>query len=101
MQNGSCVVYESTVYPGATEEVCVPILEQKSGFKLGVDFVVGYSPERINPGDKLHELSNNIKIISGSDPKTVEFLSKVYGKVVKGRNPSDIFHQGSRGSQGH
>ncbi len=83
MQNGSCVVYESTVYPGATEEVCVPILEQKSGFKLGVDFVVGYSPERINPGDKLHELSNNIKIISGSDPKTVEFLSKVYGKVVK------------------
>lgn len=83
MKNGSCVVYESTVYPGATEEVCVPILERESGFKLGVDFVVGYSPERINPGDKLHKLGNNVKIVSGSDPKTVEFLSKVYGKVVK------------------
>ena len=83
MKNGSCVVYESTVYPGATEEVCVPILERESGFKLGVDFAVGYSPERINPGDKLHKLGNNVKIVSGSDPRTVEFLSKVYGKVVK------------------
>ncbi|MFH1103039.1 MAG: nucleotide sugar dehydrogenase [Pseudomonadota bacterium] len=83
MTKGSCVVYESTVYPGATEEVCVPILENESGFKFGTDFIVGYSPERINPGDRQHRLENIVKIVSGSDDQTAQFLSRVYGKVVK------------------
>jgi len=83
LQKGSCVVYESTVYPGATEEVCVPILEVESGLKFGRDFTVGYSPERINPGDKVHTLDKITKIVSGSDPATCDLLAKVYGKVVK------------------
>ena len=83
LQKGSCVVYESTVYPGATEEVCVPILEAESGLKLGQDFSVGYSPERINPGDKVHTLDKIMKIVSGSDQSTCDLLAKVYGKVVK------------------
>jgi UDP-N-acetyl-D-galactosamine dehydrogenase len=80
---GSCVVYESTVYPGVTEEVCVPILEKTSGLKLGVDFTVGYSPERINPGDKTHTLDKIVKIVSGSDDETTRLLSSVYGKVTE------------------
>ncbi len=80
---GACVVYESTVFPGATEEVCVPILEETSGFSLGTDFTVGYSPERINPGDKVHTLEKITKIVSGSDLPTTELLAGVYGKVVK------------------
>ncbi len=80
---GSCIVFESTVYPGATEEICVPILEQESGFILGRDFTVGYSPERINPGDKEHTLESIVKVVSGSDEKTADFLSDVYGMVVK------------------
>ena len=80
---GSCIVFESTVYPGATEEVCVPILEQESGFILGRDFTVGYSPERINPGDKEHTLESIVKVVSGSDEETANFLSDVYGTVVK------------------
>jgi len=83
LQKGSCVVYESTVYPGATEEVCIPILEAESGLKFGQDFTVGYSPERINPGDKVHSLDKIMKIVSGSDPATCNLLAKVYGKVVK------------------
>jgi UDP-N-acetyl-D-galactosamine dehydrogenase len=83
LQKGSCVVYESTVYPGATEEVCIPILEAESGFKFERDFTVGYSPERINPGDKVHTLDKIMKIVSGSDPATCDLLAKVYGKVVK------------------
>jgi len=83
LQKGSCVVYESTVYPGATKEVCVPILEVESGLKFGRDFTVGYSPERINPGDKVHTLDKITKIVSGSDPATCDLLAKVYGKVVK------------------
>jgi len=83
LQKGSCVVYESTVYPGATEEVCIPILEAESGLKFGQDFSVGYSPERINPGDKVHTLDKIMKIVSGSDPATCDLLAKVYGKVVK------------------
>jgi UDP-N-acetyl-D-galactosamine dehydrogenase len=82
LQKGSCIVYESTVYPGATEEVCIPILEAESGLKFGQDFTVGYSPERINPGDKVHTLENIMKIVSGSDPATCEMLAKVYGQVV-------------------
>ncbi len=80
---GSCVVFESTVYPGATEEVCVPLIEAHSGLSLGRDFTVGYSPERINPGDKVHTLDRIIKIVSGSDPETAGLLAAVYGRVVK------------------
>ena len=83
MQKGSCIVFESTVYPGATEEVCLPILERESGLKYGTDFTLGYSPERINPGDKEHSLENIVKIVSGSDQDTAGFLSDVYGMVIK------------------
>ncbi len=80
---GACVAYESTVYPGATEEVCIPILEKQSGLKFGRDFTVGYSPERINPGDKEHTFERIIKVVSGSDDQTLRFLADVYGAVVK------------------
>lgn len=83
LQKGSIVVYESTVYPGVTEEVCVPILEKESGLKCGVDFKVGYSPERINPGDKLHRLTNIKKIVSGMDAETLEEVAGVYQIVVE------------------
>ncbi len=83
MTKGSCITFESTVYPGATEEVCVPILERESSLKFGMNFTVGYSPERINPGDKMHRLENIVKIVSGSDQDTTRLLSEVYGKVVK------------------
>ena len=79
---GSIVVYESTVYPGVTEEVCVPILERESGLKCGVDFKIGYSPERINPGDKIHRLETITKIVSGMDEETLECVAKVYELVV-------------------
>ncbi len=80
---GTCVVFESTVYPGATEDDCVPILEERSGMKFGTDFTVGYSPERINPGDKTHTLESVVKIVSGSDEQTLNLLTGVYGKIVK------------------
>jgi UDP-N-acetyl-D-galactosamine dehydrogenase len=80
---GSCVVYESTVYPGVTEDVCVPILERESKLKFGRDFTVGYSPERINPGDKVHTVDNTIKIISASDAATLNLLEGIYSAVVK------------------
>lgn len=83
LQAGSCVVYESTVYPGVTEDVCVPVLEKESKLKFGRDFVVGYSPERINPGDKIHTLDKTIKIISASSGMALDFLMKIYGRVVK------------------
>lgn len=79
---GSIVVYESTVYPGVTEEVCVPILERESGLKCGVDFKVGYSPERINPGDKVHRLETITKIVSGMDKESLDVIAKVYELVV-------------------
>ena len=82
LTRGSIVVYESTVYPGVTEEVCVPILERVSGLKCGVDFKVGYSPERINPGDKLHRLETITKIVSGMDAETLDTVAKVYELVV-------------------
>lgn len=82
LSKGACVVYESTVYPGATEEVCVPILEKLSGFRMGKDFTIGYSPERINPGDKQHTLQTIMKIVSGSDDQCARFLSRIYGTVV-------------------
>ena len=83
LTKGSIVVYESTVYPGVTEEVCVPILERESGLQCGVDFKIGYSPERINPGDKVHRLENIVKIVSGMDQETLEEIAGVYGLVVK------------------
>jgi UDP-N-acetyl-D-galactosamine dehydrogenase len=83
LQTGACVVYESTVYPGATEEVCIPILEAESGLEFGRDFTVGYSPERINPGDKVHTLDKIMKIVSGSDASTCDLLADVYGRVVQ------------------
>jgi len=80
---GTIVVYESTVYPGVTEEVCLPILEKKSGLKAGVDFKVGYSPERINPGDKEHTLERIVKVVSAQDAESLEIVAETYGKVVK------------------
>lgn len=82
LKKGDIVVYESTVYPGATEDDCVPVLESKSGLKLGRDFGVGYSPERINPGDKLHRFETIKKIVSGSDADTLEAVAETYGAVV-------------------
>jgi UDP-N-acetyl-D-glucosamine/UDP-N-acetyl-D-galactosamine dehydrogenase len=80
---GNIVIYESTVYPGATEEVCVPILENKSKFKYNKDFFCGYSPERINPGDKINTLTNIKKITSGSNPKASKFVEALYSKIIK------------------
>lgn len=79
---GSIVVFESTVYPGVTEDVCIPILEQESGLKCGRDFKVGYSPERINPGDKLHSLENIIKIVSGIDDEATRIITEVYDVII-------------------
>ena len=83
MSAGSVVVYESTVYPGATEDDCLPVLEKESGLKYGKDFKIGYSPERINPGDKDHRLETIVKVVSGSDPETLELVAQVYGKIIK------------------
>jgi UDP-N-acetyl-D-galactosamine dehydrogenase len=80
---GSIVVFESTVYPGVTEEICIPILERESQLKCGVDFKVGYSPERINPGDKLHRLETIVKVVSGMDEESLEIIAKVYELVVE------------------
>lgn len=80
--SGSIVVYESTVYPGCTEDVCIPILEKQSGLKCGVDFKVGYSPERINPGDKIHRLENIHKIVSGIDEESLKEIKAVYDLVI-------------------
>jgi len=82
LTEGSIVVYESTVYPGVTEEICVPILESKSGLKCGIDFKIGYSPERINPGDKSHKLESIVKVVSGIDKETTDIIAKVYELVV-------------------
>ena len=82
LTKGSVVVFESTVYPGVTEDVCVPILERESGLKCGVDFKIGYSPERINPGDKVHRLETITKIVSGMDEETLDCVAKTYELVV-------------------
>ncbi|MEJ8835252.1 nucleotide sugar dehydrogenase [Ramlibacter sp. AN1133] len=82
LKKGDIVVYESTVYPGATEEDCVPVLERESGLKFGVDFTVGYSPERINPGDREHTFTKIRKIVSGSDARTLDIVAEVYASVV-------------------
>lgn len=83
LTSGAIVVYESTVYPGCTEDVCIPILEKESGMKCGLDFKVGYSPERINPGDKVHRLENIHKIVSGMDEESLAEIKSVYDLVIK------------------
>jgi UDP-N-acetyl-D-glucosamine/UDP-N-acetyl-D-galactosamine dehydrogenase len=83
LKRGATVVYESTVYPGATEEVCIPLLEKHSGLQWKKDFFVGYSPERINPGDKQHTLTSIVKVVSGDTPKTLDLVAEVYGSVIK------------------
>jgi UDP-N-acetyl-D-galactosamine dehydrogenase len=83
LSRGSIIVYESTVDPGVTEEICVPILEKESGMKCGADFRVGYSPERINPGDKVHTVDKIIKVVSGQDGETLETVARVYEMIVK------------------
>ena len=83
LTKGAIVVYESTVYPGCTEDVCIPILEKESGMKCGIDFKIGYSPERINPGDKIHRLENIHKIVSGCDAESLEEIKNVYDIVVE------------------
>ncbi len=82
MKQGAIVIYESTVYPGATEEVCVPVLEQASGMKWKAHFNIGYSPERINPGDKEHTLTTTVKVVSGDSPETLDKVADLYEKVV-------------------
>ena len=83
IQKGSIIVFESTVYPGVTEDICVPIIEKESGLKCGVDFKVGYSPERINPGDKVHRLETITKIVSGMDEESLDIIAKMYELVVE------------------
>src|SRR5579859_938728 len=83
LKKGDIVIYESTVYPGCTEEVCVPILEKNSGLKYNTDFFVGYSPERINPGDKQHRLPDIKKVTSGSTPEVAEKVDQLYKKIVR------------------
>ncbi|MFL2061003.1 nucleotide sugar dehydrogenase [Marinilactibacillus psychrotolerans] len=83
LTKGSIVVFESTVYPGVTEDICIPILEEESGLKAGVDFKVGYSPERINPGDKVHRLETIVKVVSGQDEESLDTIAKVYELVVE------------------
>ncbi|MGE7826454.1 nucleotide sugar dehydrogenase [Paenibacillus sp. NPDC093718] len=82
LTRGAVVVYESTVYPGVTEEVCIPILEEESGLRLGEDFKVGYSPERINPGDQVHRLETIVKIVSGNDPEALETVASLYELII-------------------
>jgi UDP-N-acetyl-D-galactosamine dehydrogenase len=83
LKKGDIVVYESTVYPGATEEVCIPVLEKNSGLSFNQDFYAGYSPERINPGDKLHRVTNILKITSGSTPEVAEYVDQVYNLIIE------------------
>ncbi|MDE5840139.1 MAG: nucleotide sugar dehydrogenase [Muribaculaceae bacterium] len=83
VKKGDVVVYESTVYPGTTEEFCIPIIEDVSGLKCGTDFMAGYSPERINPGDRVHTVENICKIVSGSSPEALDRIDKVYSSVIK------------------
>lgn len=91
LKPGDFVIYESTVYPGCTEEDCLPILEQGSGLKLGADFKIGYSPERINPGDKEHTITKILKIVSGNDAEALEVVAGVYGAIIE----AGIFRAGS------
>ncbi len=86
LKPGDIVIYESTVYPGATEEDCVPVLERISGLKFNVDFLLGYSPERINPGDRTHRLPNIRKVTSGSTPEAAELVDALYVSIITARH---------------
>src|SRR5258705_8405361 len=100
LKKGDIVVYESTVYPGATEEDCVPILEEVSGLSAGRDFTVGYSPERINPGDKAHRFETIMKVVAGQDTRTLDIIAAVYGSVVTAglhRTPSIKVAEAAKG----
>ena len=101
LKKGDVVVYESTVYPGCTEEYCVPILEQRSGLKFNKDFFAGYSPERINPGDKEHRLPTIKKITSGSTPEIADYVDALYAQHHHGGHPQSVEHQSRRSGQGH
>ena len=90
-QKEDIIVFESTVYPGTTEEVCIPVLEKESGLKSLVDFKVGYSPERINPGDKIHTFENISKVVSAQDQDSLEIIASVYSSVVN----AEIFRAAS------
>ncbi|MCL2407382.1 MAG: nucleotide sugar dehydrogenase [Defluviitaleaceae bacterium] len=83
LSKDSIIVYESTVYPGVTEDICIPILEKSSGYRCGMDFKVGYSPERINPGDKVHRLENIVKIVSGMDEESLEDIARIYELIIE------------------
>ena len=83
LTKGSIVVYESTVYPGTTEEICIPILEEESGLKFGIDFKIGYSPERINPGDKVNTLTKIVKVVSGSDSEALDIIANIYEEIIE------------------
>lgn len=83
LTKGSIVVYESTVYPGVTEDICKPLLEKESGLRCGIDFKIGYSPERINPGDKIHRLEKIKKVVSGMDEETLDIIAKIYGLIIE------------------
>ena len=83
LKKGTIVVFESTVYPGVTEDICVQIIEKESGLKCGVDWKIGYSPERINPGDRVHTLTSIVKVVSGMDEETVHEIKKVYDIIIK------------------
>src|SRR5690606_14308640 len=82
LSRGTTIVFESTVYPGATEDICIPILERESGLKWKRDFFVGYSPERINPGDKEHTLTKIVKVVSGDTPETLRRVAGLYGAII-------------------
>ncbi len=101
LRRGAVVVFESTVYPGATEEICVPVIEKHSGMPWRTDFFVGYSPERINPGDREHSLTRIIKVVSGDTPETLERVAAVYGSIIDGRRASGEQHQGRRSGEGY
>lgn len=82
ISKNSIIIYESTVYPGATEEVCIPVIEKESGLKFNQDFYAGYSPERINPGDKEHRVTTILKVTSGSTPEIAEFVDDLYKSII-------------------
>lgn len=98
---GDVVVFESTVYPGATEEECVPIIEDVSGLRFNTDFYAGYSPERVNPGDKLHTIDKIVKVISGSTPQAADHINAVYAAVVTAGTYRAPLDPRCRGRQGH
>lgn len=86
LKPGNIVIYEPTVYPGATEDDCVPVLERESGLICNRDFIVGYSPERVNPGDQEHRIPDIVKVTSGSTPEAADFVNRLYARVIRGRH---------------